>query len=157
MATLREKRGGLMSAGPPLLLLLLLFGGLAFSEDVGNGGGGLEGPKTAAVQSSAVATVPRPPPRQRPPLPSSSGLKMQLTANPRTKDHRNGKSEYILPWGLRSLRILTRQKLSLLLTISCLDYPPENPLFLVELHCNVWTKIMVKPNNNLTCVVFLPR
>ena len=96
MATLRKKRGGLMSAGLPLLLLLLLFGGLAFAEDVGTGG--LEGPKTAAVQSSAVATVPRPPPRQRPPLLSSSGLKMQLTANPRTKDHRNGKSEYILPW-----------------------------------------------------------
>ena len=89
MATLREKRGGLS-----LLLLLLLFGGLAFAEDVGNGGG-LEGPKTAAVRSSAVATLPRPnAPRQRPPLPSSSGLKMQLTANPRTKDHRNGKSEY---------------------------------------------------------------
>ena len=84
MATLREKRGGL-----PLLLLLLLFGGLAFAEDdVRNGG--LEGPKTAAVRSSAVATV-----QPRPPLPSSSGLKMQLTANPRTKDHRNGKSEYI--------------------------------------------------------------
>ena len=95
MATLREKRGGLVSAGLPLLLLLLLFGCLASSEDVGNGG--LEGPKTAAVRSSAVATVqPRPPSqRQRPPLPSSSGLKMQLTANPRTKDHRNGKSEYI--------------------------------------------------------------
>ena len=92
MATLREKRGGLVSG---LSLLLLLFG-LAFAEDVGNNGG-LEGPKTAAVRSSAVATVqPRPPPqRQRPPLPSSSGLKMQLTANPRTKDHRNGKSEYI--------------------------------------------------------------
>ena len=91
MATLREKRGGLMSG---LSLLLLLFGGRAFAEDVGNGG--LEGPKTAAVRSSAVATVqPRPPQRQRPPLPSSSGLKMQLTANPRTKDHRNGKSEYI--------------------------------------------------------------
>ena len=86
MATLREKRGGLMSG---LSLLLLLFGGRAFAEDVGNGG--LEGPKTAAVRSSAVATtVPGPPQR-----PSSSGLKMQLTANPRTKDHRNGKSEYI--------------------------------------------------------------
>ena len=93
MATLREKRGGLMSG---LSLLLLLFG-LAFAEDVVGSGGGLEGPKTAAVRSSAVATVqPRPPPqRLRPPSPSSSGLKMQLTANPRTKDHRNGKSEYI--------------------------------------------------------------
>ena len=86
MATLREKRGGLMSG---LSLLLLLFG-LAFAEDVGNNGG-LEGPKTAAVRSSAVATTAPGSPQR----PSSSGLKMQLTANPRTKDHRNGKSECI--------------------------------------------------------------
>ena len=95
MAKFREK-GGLFG----LLLLLLLFGLVAASSEVAAAGGengGLEGPKTAAVSSASAAAVAGPrPPRPRP---SSSGpsssLKMHLTANPRTKDHRNGKSEYI--------------------------------------------------------------
>ena len=94
MAKFREK-GGLFG-----LLLLLLFGLVAASSEVAAAGGengGLEGPKTAAVSSASAAAVAGPrPPRPRP---SSSGpsssLKMHLTANPRTKDHRNGKSEYI--------------------------------------------------------------
>ena len=75
-------------------LLLLLFGLVAASADLE------DGPKTAAVSSASAAAAARPRPRTRPSSSSSgstsSGLKMQLTANPRTKDHRNGKSEYIL-------------------------------------------------------------
>ena len=93
MAKFREK-GGLFG-----LLLLLLFGLVAASSEVAAAGGengGLEGPKTAAVSSASAAAVAGPrPPRPRPSSGPSSSLKMHLTANPRTKDHRNGKSEYI--------------------------------------------------------------
>ena len=63
-------------------VLLGLLGLVAASSEV-------EGPKTAAV-SSASAKTPKP---SSGPSSSSGGLKMHLTANPRTKDHRNGKSE----------------------------------------------------------------
>lgn len=67
-------------------VLLGLLGLVAASSEV-------EGPKTAAVSSPSAVAAKAKIPRPSGPSSSSGGLKMHLTANPRTKDHRNGKSE----------------------------------------------------------------